>query len=92
MKTIAAVVVGAGLLGVYMLTRALSSDALGMAVGLLFGALAGVPTMLLTIYAMQSTPAQAQMVERPAVITVERPVVRRVSDGRHKQRRLEVSR
>lgn len=83
MKTIAAVVVGAGLLGVYMLTRALSSDALGMAVGLLFGALAGVPTMLLTIYAMQSTPAQAQMVERPAapMITVERPVVRRLTVG-----------
>ncbi len=87
MRVFTAVLVAAGLLGVCMLTRALSSDALGMAVGLLFGALAGVPTMLLTIYAMR----EAQT-ERPAapMITVERPAVYRVTDGRHQQRRLEV--
>ena len=86
MRVLTAVVVGVGLLGVYMLTRALSSDALGMAVGLLFGALAGVPTMLLTIYAMQSTPAQ--MVERPAaVITVEKPAPQL---GSREIKRLEV--
>lgn len=44
-------VVGAALvavLGVYMMTR-LSSDALGMAIGVMFGVLAGIPAALLVL-------------------------------------------
>jgi hypothetical protein len=48
------VVLAVGL--VVVVVAQLSSDAAGMAVGLLFGVLAGIPTALLTIYSMQQAP------------------------------------
>jgi uncharacterized membrane protein YiaA len=42
--------------GLMLAVVELSSDAAGMAVGLLFGVLAGIPTALLTIYSMQQAP------------------------------------
>ena len=43
----------------------LSSDAAGMAVGLLFGMMAGIPTALLTLYGVrQSQPARDELSTR----------------------------
>lgn len=53
-----AMVVGLSVFGVlaWLLGSRLSSDALGMAVGLLFGVLAGVPTLLLVLASQRHQP------------------------------------
>ena len=45
-----------GFLGVWQLGEKLSPDALGMMVGLIFGALAGIPAALLVLYAVRNSP------------------------------------
>lgn len=49
----------------------LSSDAAGMAVGLIFGMLAGVPAALLTLYAVRQ--GQRPAPEPPRIIIVQTP-------------------
>ena len=68
----AAAVVG-GLVGFWQLGARLSPDALGMMVGLCFGALAGVPAALLTAYALSEGAPRAEPPTRIArIVIVER--------------------
>ena len=63
-----------GAVGVWHLGGKLSPDALGMMVGLLFGALAGIPAALLTLYAVRnSPPAEAPPTPPTRWIIVEHP-------------------
>lgn len=68
----AAAVVG-GLVGFWQLGARLSPDALGMMVGLCFGALAGVPAALLTVYALRNEAPRAELPTRAGrIVIVER--------------------
>lgn len=60
----------------------LSSDAAGMAVGLIFGMLAGVPAALLTLYAVRHPAPPAPPVHRTEreVMIIEQPQ-RRITDA-----------
>ena len=63
-----------GAVGVWHLGGKLSPDALGMMIGLIFGALAGIPAALLTLYAMRnSPPAETPPTPHTRWIIVERP-------------------
>lgn len=59
MKTVLAIAVPGGVLltaGMYYLAERLSSDAIGMALGLGFGVLAGIPAVLLVLVASKRRP------------------------------------
>ena len=74
MKLFAWVVFLLGAVGVWHLGGKLSPDALGMMVGLIFGALAGIPAALLVLYAVRnSPPAEAPPTPPTRWIIVERP-------------------
>ena len=75
----AAAVVG-GLVGFWQLGARLSPDALGMMVGLCFGALAGVPAALLTAYALRDGAPRAEPPTRiDRIVIVERQSIVRGS-------------
>ena len=73
----AGVLTGIAMFGAWQLLAQLSPDAIGMLVGLLFGALAGVPVTLLLLYGAQrqddrhtvsaETPPHIIYIERPAI-------------------------
>lgn len=82
------VVLAVGL--VVVVVAQLSSDAAGMAVGLLFGVLAGIPTALLTIYSMQQiSPPRGdqgdQVTARTVYLIQGRDDIQRITQHEGKQ-------
>ena len=55
MRAIAWAALVAGIVGVWGLVGQLSTDALGMLTGLIFGSLAGIPAGLLVLYTVRTT-------------------------------------
>ena len=60
MRAIAWAALVAGIVGVWGLVGQLSTDALGMLTGLIFGTLAGIPAALLVVYTVRNSEPPPQ--------------------------------